>query len=306
MLKELLASILPSRGGDDEAQLPRHRHHGEAIDADKLRLLVEYFPIGKKLRYYPEFQREIVFDTLVVGYCANGHFVYSRDAVEVDGDGKPLAFHADGTAAVAAARLRQFLLLVPDTSDLEMTLDYYRRAMIGRARQFLKGNAISLIANAGARGVSTVDTRVDTPVVLKDGPYAGNKMVLLEPELHTLDVADQRQKTRARTRVAVGLYAAGARQACPCVLLDFSDASVRLRVGDGQPAMPEMQPDDEVTLAVDLGEAGATYSIQGAVIRRTADACVVRLDRLYKDYAFIPFSRMDLFEFKAGLLNFGK
>ena len=35
-----------------------------AFDRDKLKMLADYFPIGMKLRYYPEYQREIVFDTI--------------------------------------------------------------------------------------------------------------------------------------------------------------------------------------------------------------------------------------------------
>jgi hypothetical protein len=51
-----------------------------AFDRDKLKMLVDYFPIGTKLRYYPEYQREIIFDTIIIAYRVNDQFIYSRDA----------------------------------------------------------------------------------------------------------------------------------------------------------------------------------------------------------------------------------
>ena len=52
-----------------------------------IKTLIEFFPIGKKLRYYPEFHTDIVLDTIIVAYCVNGHFVYSLDAIEFDAEG---------------------------------------------------------------------------------------------------------------------------------------------------------------------------------------------------------------------------
>ena len=61
--------------------------------------VIEFFPIGKKLRYYPEFNKDIVLDTLVIGYGVNHHFIYSMDSIETDPDGTPVSFHAEDTGA---------------------------------------------------------------------------------------------------------------------------------------------------------------------------------------------------------------
>ena len=168
MLKRLFGK---SRGASKDT--PHTAHGPEKIDPGRIRTLIEFFPIGKKLRYYPEFNKEIVLDTLVVAYCANGHFIYSMESIETDRDGQPSVFRAEGdTVRLPAAGLKTFQLLVPDTSDLEMKLDYLRRAQISRHGQFGVGNTISLISNAGMKGVSTVDTEVAKQVLLRDGPYA--------------------------------------------------------------------------------------------------------------------------------------
>jgi len=303
MLKSLLNSIRPPKATDNHEELAPRRG---GLDVARLKILTEFFPIGKKLRYYPEFQRDIVFDTLIVAYCVNDRFIYSRDAIETDGDGNPSTFViGEEKTELPVAKVKQLHLLVPDTSDMEKTLDYHRRAIIGRSRQFIKGNAITLIANAGARGVSSVDTLVAKQVTLKDGPYANSRMILLDPELGTLSVTDQRKQSRAKTRVPVDLYLQKGEPSCPCLLADFSESSVRLRIGENQLTMPPMERDDPVIIVIDLGEAAKTYSIKGTVLRRSADSCVIRLEALYKDREFSPFNLMDSLELKTGLLNYG-
>jgi hypothetical protein len=66
-----------------------------SVDDDKyhwLKSLIELFPIGKKQRYYPEYKTDIVFDTLIIAYCVNGHFLYSAAAIECDTKGRPEFF----------------------------------------------------------------------------------------------------------------------------------------------------------------------------------------------------------------------
>lgn len=280
------------------------------IDPGRIRALIEFFPIGKKLRYYPEFNKDIVLDTLVVAYCVNGHFVYSMESIETDRDGTPAAFRVDENEtrapAIPAAGLKTFQLLVPDTSDLEMKLDYLRRAQISRHGQFSKGNYISLISNAGVKGVSTVDTEVAKQVILRDGPYAQMNLVLLTPELNTLAVSDQRRKPRTRTNVPVTVLLPAENFSGQCTIVDISDAELRLRLNERGTTMPAIHKGDAMIVDIRLGEAERRYSVKGSIIRRSAETCVIQLDGQIRDGRFVPFSPLDLLELKAGLLNYGK
>ena len=278
-----------------------------AFQLARIRTLIEFFPIGKKLRYYPEFKQDIVFDTLILAYCVNGNFVYSSDAIERDAEGNPLAFRlGDTEQRMAVGALKLFQLLVPDTSHLEMKLDYHRRAQIGRGRQFNKGNYISLISNAGGKGVSTVDTEVARQVSLPDGPYAHMNMVLLTPEWATLSGTDQRKKSRARITAPVTLHVPEVRQAWACTLVDMSEGEVRMRVREHGAVMPELQRGDGVVIETDLGEAERHFTIKCNVIRRSPETCVLQLEGQIRDGKYCAFSPLDLLELKAGLLNYGK
>ncbi len=301
MLKSLFGSMRSAQAGrNQDATAPR-----KIADAGALKVLIDYFALGKKLRYIPEFKNEIVFDTIVVGYGVNEHFVYSRDSIEFDGEGNPLRFLiGEARDELPVAKVRRFFLLVPDTSDQEQTLDYHRRAMLGRG-QFTKGNAITLIASASGRGQVTLDTEVAKPVTLKDGPYANEPMVLLIPEVDTLDFVDNRKKSRSPTRVPVALYPGNEGPAHVCLLVDFSETTVQLRSEDGQGAMPTMPSNGEVIIVVDLGSTAKTYTIKGLVLRSAPDSCVLRLEELHKNNRFVRFSVMDSLELKSGLLNYG-
>jgi hypothetical protein len=273
---------------------------------EELKQIVDYFPIGKKIRYSPEYKKEVVLDTLIVAYCVDGEFIYSWDAIEFDLEGNLIGFLVGPQAQrIDIARVGEFQMLVPDTTDLETTLDYHRRAMIGRNRQFHKGNAIALISNAGALGVSTLETEVDKKFVLKDGPYAQSAMVLLTPQLDSITVTDQRHTHRARIDVPVTMTIQD-RLRGPCVIVDISDAALRVRVREGH-AMPPMGRGDDVTLDIDFGgDEERLFRLKAVVIRRSAESCVVKIVSHFKDRRFVPLGPLDMLELKAGLLNYGK
>jgi hypothetical protein len=299
MLKSLFGkSIDASR---DLSSLARGR---EKIDLARIRTLIEFFPIGKKLRYYPEFHQDIVLDTLVVAYCANGYFIYAMESIETDRDGLPAFFRAnEDRARLPAAALKTFQLLVPDTSHQEMKLDYLRRAQISRNGQFSAGNNISLISNAGMKGVSTVDTEVERQIILHDGPYAHMNLVLLTPDFTSLSVADQRRKPRARTSVPVTLALPAEDYTGAGTIIDISDAQMRIRL-DERGIAPAPHEGDAMILDIRLGETERRYSVKGTVVRCSAGTFVIGIDGQIHEGRLVPFTPLDLLELKAGLLNY--
>jgi hypothetical protein len=295
MFKLLWNNPSPPKGRDEDADV--------ALDGDRMKMLGEHFPIGKKVRYYPEFQRDIVFHTIIIAWRVNDHYVYSREAIQKDADGTPVAFLVgEKKARLPLDKVRRLQLMVPDTTDMERSLDYARRATLGRNGQFVRGNTITLIADTCRNGIPSVDTLVDSRLRMKDGPYSDNQMILLRPDLDTLQIADQRQKARVQSRIPVSLYPKEDAPPVGCILGDFSDVSLRLKAAPGQ-AMPPLKVNDKVVVVIDLGDAASTYRVKGSVFRAAADTCVIKLKQLYKDGDFSPIKTMDVLEIKTGLLN---
>lgn len=275
-----------------------------APDPESMRMLCEHFGIGRKIRYYPEYQRDIVFKTIVIAWRVNDHFVYSREDVLSDGDGMPLAFRVgEKRAQLPLGKVRRLQIMVPDTTDMERSLDYVRRANLGRNGQFVRGNAITLIADTCRTGIPSLETQVDSRLRPKDGPYLDNPMVLLKPDLETLRIVDQRKNARVMGELPVHLYLQEGAPPHGCLLGDFSDTSMRLKAGPGMKSMPDMQANDKVVVVFSLGDAASTYRIGGSVFRIKPDSCVIKFRQLYKDGAFSAIRMMDILEIKTGLLN---
>ncbi|AZP14170.1 PilZ domain-containing protein [Undibacterium parvum] len=302
MLKQLFAKAL---GNEDDKPVPSDLH---AHTDDKhlwLSSLIDLFPIGKKQRYYPEYKMDIVFDTLVIAYCVNGHFLYSASAIENDAEGHPAFFRITQSGErIAFSKVKSFQLVVPDTSESEVKLDYERRAALGRGRQFAKGNSISLISAAPGRGVSTVDTEVTKLVVQKDGPYAPATLILLTPDLDTLVVTDQRAKARVKISVPLMLSSEEGPLVSACTIVDISDAALRIHIDSNHPNMPEMEINSEVVMVINLSKAELQFSVKGKVMRSFPGIRVIKLLALLKNGKYVPFSPLDHLELKAGLMNF--
>lgn len=276
------------------------------IDAGKLHVLNEFFPIGKPLRYSPDAQLAVVLDTIVVAYCVDDRFIYSQKAIRTDGGGQPSSVAIDlERFELPVDQVHQIHLVVPDTSDLERTLDYDRRAIIGRSQQFLEGHVITLIANAGTRGVATLITRVAAQVTIDHGPYTNDRMILLTPDLDSINIKDQLHKLRGNTHAPVALHFKKDEPPHHCVLIDFSDSAVGLRSTDRQHTMPTMEQDDCVTMVVTIGGPEKVYTIRGRILRRSADSCAIRLVELLKGDKFSSFSLLDSLQFRTDLLSCG-
>jgi hypothetical protein len=296
MFKLLWNNPGPAKGHEEEKDA--------ATDRGQMKMLAEHFPIGKKVRYFPEYQRDIVFHTIIIAWRVNDHYIYSRESILLDDDGVPLAFLVgEKKTRLPLEKVRRLQLMMPDTTDMERTLDYVRRASLGRNGQFVRGNTITLIADICRRGLPSLDTQVEIRLRMKDGPYSDNQMILLKPDLDTLEIVDQRLKARVQSHIPVNLYLKEDAPPAECILGDFSDVSLRLHVAPGQQAMPPMKLNDKVVVVINFGDVASTYRIKGSVFRAAADSCVIRLKQLYKDGDFYPIKTMDILEIKTSLLN---
>ncbi len=273
------------------------------FDRAGLRQLATYFPIGRKLLYYPEYHQKAVLHTLLIGYRVNERLVYANDAVLLDGQGQPTGFRLDGGEVLPVDKLTSFEILVPDTSEMERKLDYVTRASLGPAGQFRKGNTITLVAENVERCLPSIDTTVERRQVMDDGPYAGSATVLLAPDFATLKVVDKRRHQRVAAALWADLYHARETPPFRCVLRDFSENSLRLGVSADGPHMPALTPGGRVVVEFDFGSLDTTYRIRGKVMRGEDDFCVVRVEQLYRDGDFEQIRMMDAIEIKTRLLN---
>ncbi|MBC3882000.1 hypothetical protein H8K35_10075 [Undibacterium sp. LX40W] len=272
-----------------------------------LRPVIELFPLGRKQRYYPGYKSDIVFDTMVIAYRVNGHFIYSMNAIDNNAEGDPAFFKIGANGErLHVSQLQNFELVVPDTSDLERHLDYERRAALGRGRQFEVGNTISLLSSQAGRGASVVDTVVNERIALDHGPYAHQNMICLMPNLETMSITDQRGKSRVKTDVPVLLAEPNGPWLGAWKIIDVSDQAIRVQLqGDAEEHHDAfvLPVHSEVSVMVQVAKTEQQFQLKGYVMRRFPKARVIRLSMILKDERYQNFGPFDLVELKAALLN---
>lgn len=288
---------------------PKSDNHVEAsaFDSAQVKLLVEHFPIGKKLRYFPESQRRIFLRTVVIAYCINDEVIYANDSILFGDDGLPRGFQAADGKVVPLAKWDVFRLLLPDTTEMEKQLDYTTRAELGRGGQFGKGNIITLVGDVVDQHVPLVETSVHAHKMMQEGPYADTPTILVTPDFDSLVLADRRKKKRVPCAVRASVHYANETAVFSCKLRDFSEATLCVGPNGAGSKMPSFEP--RATVIAEFGVPGGVpgeatnYRIRGKVFRRGDEFCVIETDQLYRDGKFNKIHMMDIVEIKTGLLN---
>jgi hypothetical protein len=298
VLNKLLNRLRSNESATDvaEAQL---KH-----DPAQLALLFRHFPVGARLSYFFDDRREFQFDTLVIGYRINDHLLHAKEGVQFDDDDLPCAFRIDAHTVVPVAKLDRLRLMLPDTSADQNKLDIVTRSELGRDGHLRKGATLTLRARTLGRGVPTMETTVDRKETLADGPFAGQATVLVEPDLEMIRVVDNRRKPRVKAAIAAALlHGAPPGTVTECLLVDFSEETLRLKANSGK--LPALRIGSVVEVLFAVPPAGESYRLRGKVSRQSEQGAVIRFAELHlpasSDYRKID--TLDVLEIKTRLLN---
>ena len=295
MLNSLWQNLTsPKSGNSDEAPV---------FDRGQVKLLIEHFAIGKKLRYFPESHRRIFLRTVVVAYCINDQVLYDHNAILFGDDDLPKGFLGADRKLVPFAKWEVFRLLLPDTTEMEKQLDYGTRAELGRGGQFGKGNIITLVGDVIDKRVPLIETHVHAHQVMHEGPYEDTPTILVTPDFDTLVLADRRKKQRVQCTLAASLHYANETAVFACKLRDFSEVTLCLGPNGAGGKVPALDPKNAVIAEFRVSGEATPYRIRGKVFRRGDDFCVIEVDQLYRDGKFGKIHMMDVVEIKTGLLN---
>lgn len=51
----------------------------EPLSIDQFKDISQHLTIGQRIDYYPEFQKHMVMQSIILGYVINGHYIYSQN-----------------------------------------------------------------------------------------------------------------------------------------------------------------------------------------------------------------------------------
>lgn len=291
----------PSTGGKAQAEK-------REIQPGAVCRLMRLFPIGTKVRFYPEYRKEITLDSVIIGYVINGEMVYSVQGLVCDKDSGPIAF-SDQTRMHSYSRIDSFRIMVPAVNQAEQKLDYSRREELQKIGGLSPGNTITLISERQGQQIPVLETTVQKRSMLNQGFYAGTTVAMLDVDISTLKLTDQRAHVRLQTNmpVSVQYYDGPNSNLVNCTMLDFSECSLRLKFGDEFPAEAMPQVGEDLILSFLMQDRAGNISLIGTVFRVSNDAVVVMLKgSLNGKQAVVPLSPIDILEIKANLLQNGR
>jgi len=271
----------------------------------KVTELFRYFPMGEKMRYYPEFQKEGALETIVLGYSVNDQLIFSPVDIrcQQDGERDVLRLTVDGHERLVQ-EVESFSLLIPFNQADENKRDYGRRAELGPRGAFRRRNTITLLACSSGGTLSHLDTEVRKVLPLTSGIYAGHEVVVLDVMPSSLKLTDQRQHYRLQTELSASLSIRDG-ETHECTLLDFSEDSVRIQFSKVTADIMALTEFRQLKLAFNVGSDGngKSYELSGVMYRKTDDRLVMKLQGIFKEGKSVSLGLVDILDIKASLLQ---
>lgn len=267
------------------------------LDLARVGAVLQSYPIGAALRYYPEFKQNIVLESVILGYLLNQTLVFSAQEMVCEGTGKNARMLVGPERK--AVRLNSVGIVIPSNSRGVEELDYARREELERTGGLANGNNITLMAHPRDGKTPVVQTTVRKKTVVKEGLYANTPVVLLNVDVSSLLLTDQRTHMRLKTELpAHALVGSDAVQ--PCTMVDFSERSVRLR-GEEWPAT--VRVGRPVTISFTLPNRSGNVVLRGDLFRKDDNDLVVMLEEIQRGSDFLRIELIDVLGIKATLLQ---
>jgi len=270
------------------------------LNSDGLARLLPFFPIGNKLRYFPEFNQELTLNTAIIAYAINNELVYSNNDVSWQEENGVFQLYLSGKRL---KKIESFCFIMPTVGRGEEELDYARKERLGKDGGFLKGNNITLKGEQCDGRLPVLDATVRKQVVLKEGHFVGHKVAILDIDPKVFKLIEQRRHVRLKTDIVGEIQTKAGQVPLRCTMVDFSDRAVRVIHHDVDSERPSYREGSMVTLSFDLAKSAESRVIRGKVIRQHDATVVMTLENIMREKDFEKVALFDIMEIKANLLQ---
>ncbi len=270
------------------------------LDSDGFAHLLPYFPIGNKLRYFPEFKQELTLNTAIIAYAINNELVYSNNDISWEEENGAFQLYLLGKRL---NKIESFCFIVPTVGRGEEELDYARKERLGKDGGFIKGNNITLNGKQSDGRLPILNATVRKQLILKEGHFMGHKVAILDVDPKAFKLIEQRRYVRLKTDIMGEIQTRLGQEPQRCTMVDFSDRAVRIIHDDEGSERPSFREGSTVTLSFDLPKSAEARVIQGKVIRQHDATVVMTLDNIKREKDFEKVELFDIMEIKANLLQ---
>lgn len=268
-----------------------------------------HFPIGSKVKYFPEFQKAIKLDTLILGYMINNHMIFTA---------RSIAFEAnDGAFNVRINRegvweeilnIGEFRFIIPHKFRNEVDYPVAGAEHNGKkfvektVNDFHRGNAITLFRKGAGGKVPHITTTVLRTTELKEGYYSNTTVVMLNPDLESFEFLDQRKYIRLYSKIPAVLSIVEQDEQS-CIIQDFSEKSFRISMLKGNKIPGNVIEGMKVTLTIKLENESDQIVLRCSVAKKNENYLVLFPTAIEKDKRFRDFDQMDELFVKTTLIH---
>jgi len=271
----------------------------QALDVGAACAVLQHFPIGTSVRYYPEFKKNIQLDTVIIGYMVNNIPLFSAQDIVCEGEGataRLLLRHEK-----KPSRVTSLSIIIPAENRGVGHLDYARREELERTGGLTRGNNITLMALVRQGKTPLIQTTVTKNTIVKEGPFANTPVAVLAVDVTSLLLTDQRAHQRLQVQVPAQINIDNDAP-LDCTMADFSDHSVRLRSGEaGWPA--NILAGHRLSLAFRLPGRDSDTVLRGEIYRVDYNDLVLMLEDIQRDGQCRRLEVIDVLEIKSKLLQ---
>ena len=285
------------------------RPHEIAPDADGPGLLevaevMRHFPIGGKIRYYPDYRPDVTMDSIIIAYGLNNHLVYTQRDIRLDeaSETGPRFVLDDDWRDRPIAHVHRFCIVIPDIGGIEHCLDYDTRANLRNGGELQRGDQLTLMSLFSRQGLPHVDTMVRKRVTLKEGYYANHSVIVLEVDPTTLKLVDQRRHRRIRTNLPVTVAVSGCHDPFSARLVDFSEYSLRMNCDQDLLSLAGLGS-RKIYVRIDIPTIGRHFDLQGRLVRCDEEDLVLGLTHMRVGEEFEEIGLLSALDIKASLLQ---
>ncbi len=270
----------------------------QALDVATACAVLQNFPIGSSVRYYPEFKKNIQLDTVIIGYMINKIPLFSAQDIVCEDDGaapRLLLRHEK-----KPSRVTSLSIIIPAENRGVGHLDYTRREELERTGGLTRGNNITLIAHMAQGKTPLIQTTVTKNTLFKEGPFANTPIAVLDVDVTSLLLTDQRAQQRIQVQVPAQIKIDNDAP-LHCTLADFSNHSVRLRAAAGWPT--NILAGCRLSLAFRLPGRDHDTVLHGKIYRVDYNDLVLMLEDIQRDGHCRRLEIIDVLELKSKLLQ---
>lgn len=271
----------------------------QALDVGAACAVLQHFPIGTSVRYYPEFKKNIQLDTVIIGYMVNNIPLFSAQDIVCEGEGAAARLYLRNEKK--PSRVTSMSIIIPAETRGVGHLDYARREELERTGGLTRGNNITLMALVRQGKTPLIQTTVTKNTLVKEGPFANTPVAVLDVDVTSLLLTDQRAHQRLQVQVPAQINIDND-ALLDCTMADFSDHSVRLRGGEaGWPA--NILAGRRLSLAFRLPGRDSDTVLRGEIYRVDYNDLVLMLEDIQRDGQCRRLEVIDVLEIKSKLLQ---